>query len=138
MGEEVPRPRWPALGPFAFPVGGGPWLLGPMSQQLSCMDNLNSSQGPREVASQALEDPTTGCAVPPAAAGSSPRSIGVLDYSPPPTGDVLMLPNVSPSLTYRGIHLALLSFGTVLWIKLVFDESTRANTCYIFFHFRRG
>ena len=95
------------------------------------------------MASQALEAPCTGyedgdhpaeLSLPSSATSAAlehPKNSGCT--TTPPKGNVLVLPNISPSMTYRTLHLSLVEFGTVLCIKLVYDDRTRTNNGYITF-----
>lgn len=91
------------------------------------MGKSDSPSGPREVVSQALEVPLLVVKVLLLLWNSSLALLLLLD--------VLVLPIIKPSLTYSAFHLSPLKFGTVLRIKLVYDDSTRTNNGYIIFAF---
>lgn len=129
VGDEVPLPQRPALGPLVHSVGGSPWFLEPglfkISWHMSISTNLSS--GPREVVNQTPETTSPGChaaAELKSDSGSPPRSSKC---------DALKVLNVPPSFSYRVIHSLFKPFGMVLRIRIIYDGDTAANRCYIVF-----
>lgn len=50
-----------------------------------------------------------------------------------PALDTLMMTNVFSSLSYRAIHSTFKSFGTVTRIRLIYDDDSMSNRCYVTF-----
>ena len=119
VGDEVPRPRRPALGPYVCPVGGSSWPLGPNQIYYLLMGKLKTSKTPRVVSDQALE-----------VAKSDP----VLLSTPVSGGlDVLLMHDLPDHLSYRAIHDLVKPYGSVVGIRRVYDDDTPANRCYVVF-----
>ena len=120
MGDEVPRPRRPALGPYVCPVGGSSWPLEPNLIQFCHMGKLNKTKTPRVVGDQTLEVANSD----PVGSLSTPVSRGL---------DVLLLRDLPEHLSYRAIHDLVKPYGNVVRIRRVYDDDTPANRCYVVF-----
>ena len=119
MGDEVPRPRRPALGPLVHPVGDSPWSLGPLSFHKMFMGKLNPTS-PRAVVHQAPEGDQSG--------GGCDSEVLVSGR-----GNVLLLHDLPDGFTYRSLHDLFKPFGTVVRIRLVYDKDCSSNRCYVHF-----
>ena len=51
-----------------------------------------------------------------------------------PNLNVLLMYNIVPSLSYNALHSLLKSFGTVLRIRLAYEEDYKSNRCYVTFN----
>ena len=97
----------------------------------------NPSPGSREAADVALETSSPGrdrkgSSPPGVSAKGTARTEAYCGASSPKL-DVLMMVNIIQSLTYRALHTLLKPYGTVLRIRLVYEEDFRSNRCYVTF-----
>lgn len=107
------------------------------------MNKPDSSSGPREVVSQALEASSTGCEGVTPAPEMSPRSsttsVSLGQRADTGCTAIPAKGDISPFLTYRVLYLSLLKFATFLRIKIVYDDRTRTDKgCITFASYDEG
>lgn len=102
------------------------------------MEEFNPPPGPREVTDLALETSSSGREgnggsakqVPTQCASSPGETAGVHRSS---NMDALKMTNIIPSFSYRALHTLLKPYGTVLRIRLIYDDNFKSNRCYATF-----
>lgn len=101
------------------------------------MEESNPPTGPREVADLALEtsppgrekgDPTTNDQV--QSTSCSGDAVGV---RPSSNMDAIKMVNIVPSYSYHALHTLLKEYGTVLRIRLIYEDDFKSNRCYVTF-----
>ena len=102
------------------------------------MSSSDSSPDPRAVADLALEELSSGRdgkgpSPPRVSMPDSSRSEGTSGQRLRPHLDALLLVGVLPSLSYNALHSIFRRFGTVLRIRLVYDDDCSSNRCYVIF-----
>lgn len=102
------------------------------------MDFLKTPSGPRAAADLALETTSSGRGEGEISPSSRPVKAAPLsrsDSEVPPSSrmDALQMYNIDTSLSYRALHSIFKPFGTVLRIRLIYDEDCLSNRCYVTF-----
>lgn len=102
------------------------------------MEEYNPPSGSREVVDLALETTSSGQSCkrdstthkPVQSASCSENTVDVRTSS---KMDALKMSNIVPSFSYHALHSLLKQYGTVLRIRLIYEDDFESNRCYVTF-----